>query len=152
MVKNPPANAGDAGRIPVSRRSPGERNGNLLRCPCLGNPMDRGAWWATVHGIRKTWTQLSAHARARARAHTHTHTHTHTHRARVTPSSWFVWKLVSLILKVSPPRTLLILGVHLPCRIRCQCHACNPFHLGVYQLPFPCQRLHLFDYSLSRQP
>ena len=72
--------------------------------------------------------------------------HTHTRRARVTPSSLFVWELVSLILKVLPPRTLLILGVHLPCRIHCQCHACNPFHLGVYQLPFHCQFLHLFDY------
>ena len=141
MIKNLPADAGDTGDV---GKIPG--SGYSLQCPCLGNPMDRGAWWATVHGIRKTWTQLSAHK------HTHTHTHTHTHRARVTPSSWFVWELVSLILKVSPPRTFLILGVHLPCRIRCQCHACNPFHLGVYQLPFPCQCLHLFDYSLSRQP
>ena len=86
------------------------------------------------------------------RAHTRMLAHTHAHRARVTPSSLFVWELVSLILKVLPPRTLLILGVHLPCRIHCQCHACNPFHLGVYQLPFHCQFLHLFDYSLSWKP
>ena len=46
MVKNPPASAGDAGSIPGSGRSPGVRNGNPLRCSCLGSPMDRGAWWA----------------------------------------------------------------------------------------------------------
>ena len=45
--KNMPANAGDAGLIPGSGRSPGEANGNPLRYSCLGNPMDREAWWAT---------------------------------------------------------------------------------------------------------
>ena len=49
MVKNPPANAGDAGLIPVLRRSPGGGNGNPLQYSCLGNLMDRGAWRATVH-------------------------------------------------------------------------------------------------------
>jgi len=43
MVKNPPANAGDAGSIPGLGRSPGEGKGNLVHCPCLGTPMDRGA-------------------------------------------------------------------------------------------------------------
>ena len=51
MVKNPLASAGDAGSIPESGRSPGEENGNSLQYYCLDNPMDRGAWWATVHGI-----------------------------------------------------------------------------------------------------
>ena len=51
MVKNPPANAGDVGSSPGSGRSPGERNGNPLQCSCLGNPMDRGAWRAAVHGV-----------------------------------------------------------------------------------------------------
>ena len=51
VVKNLPANAGDAGLIPGSGRSPGEGNGYLLQYSCLGNPMDRGAWWATVHGV-----------------------------------------------------------------------------------------------------
>ena len=59
VVKNLPANAGDAGSISGSRRSPREGNGNLLQYFCLGNPMDRGAWWATVHGVAKeldmTW-------------------------------------------------------------------------------------------------
>ena len=53
MVKNPPANAGeagDAGSIPGSGRSPGEGNGNPLQYSCLENPMDRGAWWAIVQG------------------------------------------------------------------------------------------------------
>jgi len=45
--------------IPGLGRSPGERNGNLLQYSCLENPMDRGAWWATVHGVAKSWTRLS---------------------------------------------------------------------------------------------
>ena len=54
MVKNPPANAGDAlGSIPGSGRSPREGNGNPLQYFCLENPMDRGAWQATVHGVTK---------------------------------------------------------------------------------------------------
>ena len=52
-VKNPPANAGEAGSIPGLGRSPGEGNGNRLQFSCLGNPMDRGAWWAIVHGVIK---------------------------------------------------------------------------------------------------
>ena len=62
MVKNLPANAGDVrdlGSIPQSGRSPGEGNGNPLQYSCLGNPMDRGAWQATVHGVAKSWTRLS---------------------------------------------------------------------------------------------
>ena len=50
---------GDPGSIPGWRRSPGEGNGNPLQYSCLENPMDRGAWWATVHGITKSWTQWS---------------------------------------------------------------------------------------------
>ena len=53
MVKNLPANAGDKGSIPGSGRSPGEGNDNPLGYSCLGNSMDRGAWWATVHGMAK---------------------------------------------------------------------------------------------------
>ena len=59
MVKNSPANAGDAGSIPGSGRSPGEGNGNPLQYACLGNPMDRGAWGATVHRVTKSQTRLS---------------------------------------------------------------------------------------------
>ena len=47
-VKNLPASAGDEGSIPGSGRYSGEGNGNSLQYSCLGNPMDRGAWWATV--------------------------------------------------------------------------------------------------------
>ena len=56
MVKNLLVNAGDAGSIPGSGRSPGEGNGNPLQFPCLETPMDRGAWWATVHGVTKNQT------------------------------------------------------------------------------------------------
>ena len=57
-VKNLPANAGDAGSILESGRSPREENGNPLQYSCLGNPMDRGAWKATDHGVTKSQTQL----------------------------------------------------------------------------------------------
>ena len=53
VVKNLPANAGDAGPIPESGRSSGGGNGNPLQYSCLGNAMDRGAWRATVHGVAK---------------------------------------------------------------------------------------------------
>ena len=51
MVKNSPASAGDMGLIPGSGRCPGVRNGNLLQYSYPENSMDRGAWWATVHGV-----------------------------------------------------------------------------------------------------
>ena len=53
MVKNPPVKAGDVDSIPVSGRSPGGGNGNPLLYSCLGNPMDRGVWRATVHGVNR---------------------------------------------------------------------------------------------------
>ena len=61
VVKNLPANTGDTGSIPESGRSPGEGNGDPLQCSCLGNPKDRGAWRATVHGVAKSRTWLSTH-------------------------------------------------------------------------------------------
>ena len=62
VVKNPPPNTGnasDVGSIPGSRRSSGKGNGNPLQYSCRENPMDRGAWWATVHGVTKNQTWLS---------------------------------------------------------------------------------------------
>ena len=59
MLKNAPANAGDLrdlGLIPVSGKSPGGGHGNPLRCSCLENPMDRGAWQATVPGVTQSGT------------------------------------------------------------------------------------------------
>ena len=52
-------NAGDLGSIPGSGRSAGEGNGNPFQYYCLENPMDRGTWWAAVHGATKSWTRLS---------------------------------------------------------------------------------------------
>ena len=49
-------NARDLGSAPGSERSPGEGNGKPLQYPCLENPMDGGAWWATVHRVSKSWT------------------------------------------------------------------------------------------------
>ena len=68
MVKNPSPNAGDAGSIPGSGRSPGEGNGNLLQYFCLENLVDKGAQQSTVHRIAKSQPQLSDWVR------THTHT------------------------------------------------------------------------------
>ena len=65
MVKNPPVmqetgcDAGDLGLIPGLGRSPGEGNGNPLQYSCLENPMDGGAWWATVHGVTRTGHDLA---------------------------------------------------------------------------------------------
>ena len=66
MVKNLPADAGDAGLIPGSGRSLGVGYSNPLQYSCLRNFMERGAWRATVHEVAKRWTRLSAYA------HTHT--------------------------------------------------------------------------------
>ena len=71
MVKNPPADAGDVrsvSSIPGSGRSPGGRHSHPLQYSCLENPMDRGDWWAMVHGVSKSWTRLkglSTHERMR---------------------------------------------------------------------------------------
>ena len=65
MVKNLPAIAGDAeasGSTPGLERSPEGGNGNPLRYSCLENPLDREAWWATVHGVTESQTQPSTHA------------------------------------------------------------------------------------------
>ena len=64
LVKNPPAvqktacNTGDPGWIPGWGRSPRAENGSSLQYSCLENPIDRGAWWATDHGVTKSWTRL----------------------------------------------------------------------------------------------
>ena len=55
-VKAPARNAEDPGSSPRSGRSPGEGNSNPLQDSCLENSMDGGAWWATVHGVAKSWT------------------------------------------------------------------------------------------------
>ena len=69
VVKTPPASAGgvrDPGSIPGSGRAPGGGQGKPLQCSCLENPMDRRAWWATVHSVAKSRTQLK-----RLSIHTH---------------------------------------------------------------------------------
>ena len=58
-VKNLRANAGDTSSVPGLGRSPGEGNDNPLQYSCLQNPMDRGAWWATVHGVTKNGHNLA---------------------------------------------------------------------------------------------
>ena len=92
MVKNTTANAGDSGdrgSIPGLGRSSGGGNGNPLQYSYLGNSIDRGTWWATLHGVTEVDTTEHAHT------YTHTHTHTHTPApgsvgSRVTPCLWFL--------------------------------------------------------------
>ena len=59
VLKNSPVNAGDLGSILGLGRSPGEGNGNPLQYSYPENPVDRGVWWATVHGVTKSQTRLS---------------------------------------------------------------------------------------------
>ena len=59
MVKNSPSSEGDIGSITGLGRSPGEGNGNQCQYSSLENPMERGAWWATIHGATKSLTRLS---------------------------------------------------------------------------------------------
>ena len=58
-VKNLPVSTGDAGSIPESERCPGEVYGNPFQYSCMGNPMDRGVWWAIVHGVAKVGCDLA---------------------------------------------------------------------------------------------
>ena len=65
LVKNLPTSAGETGDsslIPGLGSSPGGGNGNPLQCSCLENSMDRGAWWAAIYGVTKSWTQQHVHA------------------------------------------------------------------------------------------
>ena len=73
MVKNPPANARDAGdtvSIPGLGRFPGKGNGNPLQCSCLGNPTDTGAWWGTVHGVARLGHNLTTETNTQYRLDT----------------------------------------------------------------------------------
>ena len=93
-AKSPPAKAagtGDTCLIPGLGRSSGGGNGNPLQYSYLGNSIDRGTWWATLHGVTEVDTTEHAHTYI----HTHTHTHTHTPApgsvgSRVTPCLWFL--------------------------------------------------------------
>ena len=88
MVKNLPANEGDAkdaGSVPGSERSPGEENGNPLQYSCLENPMDRGVWWATVHGLQRIGNDLSTE-------------YTGMHQIKLSPSQAFVFQRTLVVL------------------------------------------------------
>ena len=76
LVKNLPANAGDTGLIPGSERSPREGNGNPPQYSCLGNPVDRETWQATVCGVTKESDRQKVGLNNNIHTHTHTHTHT----------------------------------------------------------------------------
>ena len=71
--KKSACNAGDQGSIPQLGRSPGGGYGNSLQYSCLQNPMDRGAWWATVHGVANSQTRLSDQAHTMMNCNLHSH-------------------------------------------------------------------------------
>ena len=81
VVKNPQANAGDAGSIPGPGRFPGGGHGNPLQHSCLENPMYRGAWWATAQRVSKSGTQLK-------QLSTHTYFHSQHRQCSQGPSRW----------------------------------------------------------------
>ena len=95
MAKNPPVNAEDvrdAGSIPGLGRSPGGGHGTPLQYSCWENPMDRGAWQATVHGVVKSWTWQSVWA--------HTHIVNSWWECKmVQPLRKSVWKLIKSLIK-----------------------------------------------------
>ena len=102
VVKNPPANAGevrDVGLIPGSGRSPGGGHGNPFRYFCLGNPMDRGAWQAPVHGVAKSQTRLK-----RFGMHTHARARRKDPLASVPPRAWRYGNVCSWICRECPLR------------------------------------------------
>ena len=93
VVKNLPAGDIKEGLIPVLGRSPREGNGNLLQYSCLVNPMDRGAWQATVHGVPKSQTWLSTHTHSTCLfsyildTHRSTHIRSWSNSMKLSPSS-----------------------------------------------------------------
>ena len=111
----PGANAEDArdmGLIPRGGRSPGVGNGNPIQYSCLENCMDRGAWWAIVHWLKKSQKQLSTHAHTifldyiYIYIYIYTHTHTHTHRLRYNTCFSLSDLLHSVLHSLSPSRSL----------------------------------------------
>ena len=107
VVKNPPdhaGDAGDAGSIPGSGRSPGGGNGNPLQFSCLENPMDRGAWRAKVHEVTKSQTQLSDWAPMKSYSNTGTHCDIWVYQWLTIRNHWLLWPLLpSLVQNNSPP-------------------------------------------------
>ena len=98
MIKNLPTNAGDTGdpvSIPGSGRSPGGGNGNPLQYSCLGNPMDRGAWRATVYGV--TESDTTEHPYRHMNINTYVLIHSHIYHYWI-PYHWALIKIFSPII------------------------------------------------------
>ena len=83
----------ETGSIPGLGRFPGGRNDNPLQYSCLGYPMDKGAWWATVHGLARIRHDLVTKLPPYTHTHTHTHTHAHTQLALLLVGTFFFSKL-----------------------------------------------------------
>ena len=110
--KESACDVGDQGSIPGSGRYPGEGHGNPLQYSCLENPMDRGAWWATVHGVTKSQIQLSDWA--------------HTQRGRELPKIWGLltvqWRPPGSLGYLTLPARLIATDVLM--YVKCQDCAC----------------------------
>ena len=113
VVKNLPAmqdDTGDAGSIPGSERSPGGGHSSPLQYSCLENPMDRGAWWATVHRIAKTWTQPTRLSTQACPSYLLESSHQIEPTLKVgasymalVPEGGDLWKLLSMVCSLSHP-------------------------------------------------
>ena len=103
VVKNLPANAGDAGSILGLRRFPRGGNGNPLQYSCLGNPMDRGDWQATVHGVTKSWIWLSDWACMHIHNHRIHDGRSRGHQNLTKTSGWDAFSLFSFIFHLQMP-------------------------------------------------
>ena len=134
VVKNLPANAEDirdAGSIPGLGRSPGGGHGNPLQYSCLRNPMDRGAWWATVHGAEKNRTWLKWPS-----THTHIYIHTHTHTHPHPLLNLKVEKILTLNFELIQPHSLQFFKLLM-----------TKFSYSINLINFNKNQIHMYTYT-----
>ena len=126
VVKNTLANAADTGLIPGSGKSPGEGNGSPLQYSCLGNTMERGAWWAIVHGVTKELTQWLTNNKKMVgkkqkerkpkiiSTSFQTHNHSYSFFLRFSPLSLIIFVLISNLCSWNMPAYTLKISLIIP--------------------------------------
>ena len=139
VVKNLPANAGDAGSIRGLRTFPRGGNGNPLQYSYLGNPMDRGDWQATVHGVTKRWIWLSNWARMHSHNHRLHDGRSIGHQNLTKARGWDAFSLLSLIFHLQMPLCSVVSDSVTQWTVICQAPLSMGFSRQEYWsgLPFP---------------